>query len=129
MIFDYFPRRAEPALSRLAAQFPAVVVTGPRQSGKTSLLRHLFARTHHEVDFVVEVGGQVHGVECKLTASPRPEHARGLQRFAEALPAGRRGRSLLVCLAPSPVRLAGAQVVPLARFSKVHTLQGLLLEA
>jgi predicted AAA+ superfamily ATPase len=29
--------------------FPAIVVTGPRQSGKTTLLKSLFSRTHRFV--------------------------------------------------------------------------------
>lgn len=36
------PRNLEPVLSRLAAQMPAVAVTGPRQSGKTTLCRAAF---------------------------------------------------------------------------------------
>jgi predicted AAA+ superfamily ATPase len=36
------PRHATAALHRLAASFPAVVVTGPRQSGKTTLVREAF---------------------------------------------------------------------------------------
>jgi predicted AAA+ superfamily ATPase len=36
----YVPRHLEPALARAARQFPAVVLTGPRRAGKTSLLRH-----------------------------------------------------------------------------------------
>ncbi len=36
------PRNAEPVLRSLAAQYPVVTVTGPRQSGKTTLCRNLF---------------------------------------------------------------------------------------
>jgi predicted AAA+ superfamily ATPase len=36
------PREAEPALHRLAGYYPVVAVTGPRQSGKTTLARAAF---------------------------------------------------------------------------------------
>ena len=35
-------RIAEDALKRLASQFPVVGVTGPRQSGKTTLAKAVF---------------------------------------------------------------------------------------
>ena len=40
-------RDVEPLLNRMISQFPAVLVTGARQTGKTSLLRHLFPRASY----------------------------------------------------------------------------------
>jgi uncharacterized protein len=40
---SYLQRDAQALVERLSAGFPVVALTGPRQSGKTTLARHLFA--------------------------------------------------------------------------------------
>ena len=39
---EYIPRKITPAIERGAKYFPVIVVTGPRQSGKSTLCRKIF---------------------------------------------------------------------------------------
>lgn len=45
----YLNRTLEPALRSAASTFRALELTGPRQAGKTTLLRHVFGETHNYV--------------------------------------------------------------------------------
>lgn len=61
----YIRRGLEPVLKRAAREFPVVVLTGPRQSGKTTLLRHLFPETHRYVSL------EAPDVRAAASADPR----------------------------------------------------------
>ncbi len=43
----YIKRNLEPTIIEAAKYFPVITVTGPRQSGKTTMLRHLFPDLHY----------------------------------------------------------------------------------
>ena len=45
----YVKRTIEPVVRQAAREFPAVVLTGPRQSGKTTLLKHIFGEKYRYV--------------------------------------------------------------------------------
>ena len=47
MSYTYIPRTLEPIIRKAALEFPAVVLVGPRQSGKTTLLKHLFSDSYN----------------------------------------------------------------------------------
>ncbi len=44
------PRSAEPALKALARQFPAILLLGPRQCGKTTLVRHFVDARYFDLE-------------------------------------------------------------------------------
>lgn len=69
---SYLPRSLEPVLRRAAREFPVVILSGPRQSGKTTLLKQLFA---HRYDYL---SLEPPDVRAAATADPRAflEHYR-----------------------------------------------------
>ena len=46
----YIKRKAEDKLLKLSKSFPAIALTGPRQTGKSTLVKHLFGKTHRYIN-------------------------------------------------------------------------------
>jgi predicted AAA+ superfamily ATPase len=53
MARQYIKRSLEPILKKAASEFPVIVLTGPRQSGKTTLLKHHFGKRYGYVSLEV----------------------------------------------------------------------------
>lgn len=88
----YLPRSAAPRLEKLLANFPAVVVAGARQVGKSTLLRHLFAGRAEIVvlDALADVGGARSEPELFLDLHPPTLVLDEIQYAPELVPALKR---------------------------------------
>lgn len=55
----YVPRKLEKVVREAARHFPAVVVTGPRRAGKTTLLRQLFPKARYVLLEDTDIQGRI----------------------------------------------------------------------
>ena len=85
---NYHRRHMDQRVSRLAGRFPVVVVAGARQTGKSTLLKHLFGAVARTVVFdpVTDVGNARRDPELFLKLNPPPLILDEIQYAPELLP-------------------------------------------
>ena len=101
----YVPRAIEPVLREVVAQFPAVALTGPRQTGKTTLLKQLFpGHAYLTLDDPLTLQRAVEDPELLLQTAGEPLVIDEIQQAPSLLPLlklridadrSRRGRFIL----------------------------------
>jgi hypothetical protein len=90
--FDFEPRVAEGRLDLLLKEFPAVLVVGPRQCGKSTLVRASRPRwTHLDLERPADLALLNADIEGFLDAHPRDLAIDEAQRLPAVFPALRRG--------------------------------------
>ena len=88
----YIERVTSKKLALLVANFPVVVVSGARQVGKSTLIKHLFLHSHDYVVFdpVIDIENARHDPELFLDNHPGPLILDEIQYAPELVPAIKR---------------------------------------
>ncbi len=73
-------RTIGPHVLKLAKMYPIVTVTGPRQSGKTTLVRMLFPDFDY-VNLLLASGRDLIPIEIKSTYTPADDLSKGVRHF------------------------------------------------
>jgi predicted AAA+ superfamily ATPase len=68
----YIPRNLDNMVRQAARHFPAGVVTGPRRSGKTTLLRQLFPKIHYVLLEDPDIQGRIRSDPLTFLEELRP---------------------------------------------------------
>lgn len=50
----YLSRKMEDVVLEAARYFPVISITGPRQSGKTTMLKHLFPKANRNLTNIIQ---------------------------------------------------------------------------
>ena len=127
---SYITRQIEKRLLRLADHFPVIVVTGARQVGKTTLLRHLFSEADHVTfDPTVDVENARADPDLFLDNHREPlvldeiqyapevvsaikRRVKARRQFSGQDPSSARSRASRVCLSAVPCIRASASWAP-----------------
>lgn len=130
------PRNLAGVLSEIAQRYPVVTLTGPRQSGKTTLCRKTFPektdinlerlddREYASSDprgfIAAHSQGAALGVDCKSGATIASDALAGLERLGAALGSTcEPGRPVLVYGGKQRQKRTGADVVPWSALDSV----------